>query len=95
MEQVRTIIHNGHSFEPVQRVPYGYRVWNIGRRNFPFTRCIPLCKLGHNEYEWQRNIDTESLKYIIVPTEEVALKIISVAQKKTVHRKMFCELLEN
>lgn len=33
-----------HIYEQVTEFPYGYEVWNIGRKNFPHERCIPLAK---------------------------------------------------
>lgn len=82
-------------FEPVTEFPGGYFVWNIGRRNFPHERCIPLCKMGYNEYPWQRNIDTSSLKYIMVETEELALRIMKEAGKReNVGRARFYDMVE-
>ena len=80
-------------FEPVTEVPIGYSVWNIGRQNFPHERCVPLCKPGRNEYEWQMNIDTSSLKYIEVESEELALRILDEAGRKGVDRDRFYEIV--
>jgi len=80
-------------FEPVTEVPFGYFVWNIGRKNFPYERCIPLAKDGHNEYEWQRNIDPTSLKYIEVATEELALRILKEASMRGCDREKFYRMI--
>ena len=80
-------------FEPVTEIPFGYSVWNIGRRNFPHERCIPLAKPGHNEYSWQRNVDVTTLKYIMVETEELALRIMEEASQHGVSRERFYEIV--
>ena len=80
-------------FEPVTEIPYGYFVWNIGRRNFPHERCIPLAKDGINQEPWQMNVDTKTLKYIVIPTEELALQILNEASRKGVSRERFYEIL--
>ena len=82
-------------FEPVDEVPPGYFVWNIGRANFPHERCIPLAKDGINHESFQRNIDPKKLKYIMVPTEELALRILDEASKKGVNRERFYEILHS
>ena len=82
-------------FEPVTEVPFGYSVWNIGRHNFPHEKCVPLCKLGKNVYKWQRNIDPDSLKYIVVESEELALRILKEAGRKGVDRDRFYEIVNS
>lgn len=82
-------------FEPVTEVPFGYSVWAIGRRNFPHEKCIPLCKLGYNPERWMRNIDTNSLKYIVVETEEIALRILEEAVQHGVDRDRFYEIVNS
>ena len=95
---METIIQtNGYErvdkFEPVTEIPFGYFVWNIGRRNFPHERCIPLAKNGKNEKVWQRNADVNNLKYIMVETEELALQILNEASRKGVNRERFYEIV--
>ena len=80
-------------FEPVTEVPFGYFVWAIGRKNFPHEKCVPLAKDGHNEYEWQRNIEPASLKYIMVDSEEIALKILKEAVQHGCDRERFYEIV--
>ena len=80
-------------FEPVTEIPFGYSVWNIGRDNFPHERCIPLAKHWHNTYSWQRNIDLTTLKYIMVETEELALRIMEEASLHGVSRERFYEIV--
>lgn len=80
-------------FEPATEVPFGYSVWPIGRENFKHERCVPLCKPGRNEYEWQMNIDTSSLKYIEVESEELALRILQEAIRHGCDRDRFYEIV--
>lgn len=80
-------------FEPVEEIPEGYFVWNICRQNFPHERCVPLAKDGVNEEPWQRNIDPTSLKYIMVDTEDIALRILKEAGRKGVDRERFYEII--
>lgn len=76
-------------YEPVTEVPFGYSVWNIGRKNFQHERCIPLCKPGQTKY----SVDPSSLKYIMVETEELALRILEEASRKGVDRGRFYEIV--
>ena len=80
-------------FEPVTEVPYGYFVWAIGRHNFKHEKCVPLAKEGHKEYEWQMPIDPKSLKYIMVDSEEIALRLFDEAIRKGCDRKRFYEIV--
>ena len=80
-------------FERVEEVPFGYFIWNIGRENFPHKKCVPLAKWGHNEYKWQRNIDVNSLKYIEVETEELALRLLDEASEHLCDRERFYEIV--
>lgn len=66
-------------FAKVEEWKDDYYVWPIGRENFPFECWLPLCKDGRNEYEWQRNIDTNNLEAIKVKNEEVALACLDAA----------------
>ena len=82
-------------FEPVTEVPFGYSVWAIGRHNFQHEKCVPLAKDGHNEYDWQRNIDTKSLKYIMVDSEELALRLLDEAIRHGCDRERFYEIVNS
>ena len=86
---MRTIFDGMHYFEDVTEVPDGYFVWNIGRHNFPYERCVPLARNGKSKYL----VDTRFLKYIEVPTEEIALTIIREAKRKNVGKRRFYEIL--
>lgn len=77
------------TFEPITQIPTGYSVWNIGRQNFPHERCIPLAKEGEKKYY----VDLSSLKYIMVDTEKLALRILKEAGYKGVDRKRFYEII--
>ena len=81
-------------FEPVKDFPHGYFVWNIGRRNFPYEKCVPLAKYGVNEEPWQMNVDLDTLKYIKVKTEDLALRILKAAGKDIVGKDRFYEIIK-
>lgn len=86
-------LYNGYGttyhFEVVKNIPYGYKVWNLGRKNFPFNKMIPLCQThGYNVY-----VDT--LKAYECPSEEIALKIMDEAQHQTVEAWRIIQLLEH
>ena len=80
-------------FERVEEIPYGYCVWNIGRSNFPHEGCVPLAKPKPTEYDWQMCIDPDSLKYIEVGGETLALQILKEASRKGVDRNRFLEIV--
>jgi hypothetical protein len=80
-----------HVFEPVTEVPFGYSVWAIGRENFQHERCVPLAKEGNEKY----HIDPNSLKYIMVDTEELALAILKEAIIHGVDRDKFLKMVRN
>lgn len=82
-----------HIYEQVTEFPYGYEVWNIGRANFPHERCIPLAKPLATSGDERYYIDPESLKYIEVESEELALRIIEEAKRKEVNREKFLKML--
>ncbi len=89
----KVVIQDGaHRFEPVDEFPSGYEVWNIGRKNFPHERCIPLARDKKSEYDWQCLIDPTTLKYIVVETEELALRILKEASRRGIDRKRFLEM---
>lgn len=80
-------------FEPVTEVPDGYFVWPIGRHNFQYERCVPLAKLIPSEYDWQRNVDIHSLKYIMVESEELALRLLEEAVRHGCEREKFYKII--
>lgn len=86
-----------HIFERVEEFPPGYSVWNIGRQNFPYEKCVPLCKPGVNMEYWQRNINPNSLKYIEVESEKLALLIMKEAEKgeRNNNREYINNLIKN
>lgn len=82
-------------YERADEFPYGYYVWNIGRQNFPHEKCVPLAKDGYNPEYWMRNIDSNSLKYIEVESEELALLIIQRSNHcNKLDRDKFCEIVK-
>lgn len=80
-------------FKAVTEVPVGYFVWNIGRHNFPYEKCVPLAKRGTAEYDWQEPVDISSLKYIKVDSEETALKILDEAARRGCDRDKFYKIV--
>lgn len=78
-----------YHFEVVNHIPHGYVVWNIGRENFPFKKMIPLCQT-HNY-----NIYPDTLKAYECSSEEIALKIMREAVRKTVNALRIKQILEN
>lgn len=84
------------TFEVVNCWPSNYTVWAIGRQNFPFDGWLPLCKYGHNEEPWQRNIDLTSLKAIKVRDEETALRCLDAAVRgEAESRDDFMRIMED
>ena len=88
-------MHNTHTFEVVETFPYGYEVWNIGRRNFNFECYIPLAKPKPTKHAFQKCIDAETLKAIKVTDEETALKILNFSSYGVVDKKRFEELIRS
>lgn len=85
-------MHNTHTFEIVETFPYGYNVWNIGRKNFDFECYLPLAKPEHR-YPFQKCIDAETLKAIKVTDEETALKILNLSSCGVIDKRRFEELI--
>lgn len=84
--------HSGRNdrFEIVDEYPYGYKVWNIGRHNFPFECMIPMCMTGRegNPY-W---VSINNLKALKVENEDFAKFILHKAGYHTIDEKMFNKL---
>ena len=85
--------HNTHTFEIVETFPYGYEVWNIGRKNFDFECYLPLAKPEPTKDAFQKCIDAETLKAIKVTDEETALKILNISSYEVVDKRRFEELI--
>ena len=78
-------------YEPVTEVPFGYFVWAIGRHNFKYERCVPLAKDGKEEY----HVDISCLKFIMVDSEELALRLLDEAIRHGCDRDRFYEIVNN
>lgn len=65
-------------FEIVYEFPAGYRVWNIGRENFPFEGYIPLAKPDSNR---RFSIIQSNMKALKCASEEEALYILKRASR--------------
>jgi hypothetical protein len=76
-------------YEPVTEVPFGYSVWAIGRHNFKYERCVPLAKEGKEKY----HVDISKLKYIMVDSEELALRLLDEAVLHGCDRDRFYEIV--
>lgn len=82
------ILHDGkHTFEVVEAIPQGFRVWNIG--NNMMDGFLPLCQLVDGTY----NIIPETLKALKVDDPEL-LKLLregagkGIADLKSCKKKM-------
>ena len=83
---------NTRTFNQVEEIPMGYFVWAIGRHNFPFEKCVPLAKHGDlGKY----SVDVNSLKYIEVESEELALRLLKEAVMHGCDRNKFIQLTTN
>ena len=76
-------------YEPVTEVPFGYFVWAIGRHNFKYERCVPLAKEGKEKY----HVDISKLKYIMVDSEKLALRLLDEAVRHGCDRDRFYEIV--
>ena len=71
-------------FEIVPGFPDGYQVWNIGRKNFPFKKYIPLCEKSHDF-----SVEQTTLKALKLPTEKQAVAILKAASYGTIDKHNF------
>lgn len=94
MERMRTIIntsrYNTRTYKEVKEVPHGYSVWGIGRENFQHPKCVPLCQEGELKY----HVNTETLKFIEVESEEIALRLLDEAVRRGCNRKKFYKIIK-
>ena len=74
----------------VDTFPYGYAVWNIGRKNFPYPGYIPLAKINGD-----CGVDITTLRAIKVETEEIAINIMNAAAKKPIQEIDFYSILQS
>lgn len=61
----------------IDEVPMAWRVWNIGRRNFPLRSYIPMVRVNHDY-----SIDVRTLMAVPVENEERALYLMDLAHKQ-------------
>jgi hypothetical protein len=91
---METIIDKNYGREDIYTIvdifPHGYVVWNIGRKNFPHCRYVPLAKMSGD-----CNVDTTTLKAIKVETEEIAISIMNAAEKKPIEKIDFYSILHS
>lgn len=79
-------------FEVVDEWPSGgYKVWNIGRSNFPYEGYIPLAQsTPENKYV----VKLDTLKALKVGDEDLCLKVLKAAGQKGVDEEKFNKLKE-
>lgn len=77
-------------FRIVAEFPDGYQIWNIGRENFPFPCYIPVCIIKDDNY----HVDLNSLVAVRCPNEDVALRLLQMAGKRTVDKNRFKQVVE-
>lgn len=75
-------------FAIVDEFPAGYRVWNIGRKNFPFAGYVPLCRVKEGDY----HVVLDELCAIKCASEDIALRVLKNAGRRTVSRKQFYQM---
>ena len=72
---MKKITCHGFTFEIVNKVPYGYEVWNIGSMTEGY---LPLCKLSaFQPFDGGRNVEIETLKAIRCEGADVIMKAAS------------------
>lgn len=65
-------IHNTHVYKMVEKIPFGFYVWNIGE-NMGSDEYIPLCQDLHPGIKDDYSINSDTLRAIKLPKEEVEL----------------------
>lgn len=62
-------IHNTHVYKMVEKIPFGFYVWNIGE-NMGTYEYIPVCEDLHPEDKGNYEINTATLKAVKVTPDE-------------------------
>lgn len=76
---MQTIKSGEHVFELVDRVPYGYMIWNIGKNMI--EGYLPLCRLkAVQRFLGGRDIETDTLKAIKIDGADIILEAIGGGQ---------------
>lgn len=77
-------------FRILDEFPAGYKVWNIGRQNFPFEGYIPIAKPSkENKYY----IDRATLAAVKVEDEIIALRVLCFAGQHPCGKEDFERLI--
>ena len=79
---------NDKTFEIVNELPHGYKIWNIGRENFKFEKYIPLCQTYNG-----CSVNVNTLKAFKVSSEEFALELMDISITKGLSDKKLKELI--
>lgn len=78
-ENMQTIKSGEHVFEIVDKVPYGYMIWNIGTNMV--DGYLPLCRLkAVQPFQGGREIEVDTLKAIKVDGAQIILEAIGGGQ---------------
>lgn len=76
---MQTIRSGEHVFELVDRVPYGYTIWNIGKNMI--EGYLPLCRLkAVQRFPGGRDIETDTLKAIKIDGADIILEAVGGGQ---------------
>ena len=75
-------------FEVVTEWPWGYRIWNIGRSNFPFPNYLPLAQESSVPY----HVNLNTLKALYVDDEGLCKKVLKYAGFHGCNEEKFKEL---
>ena len=76
---MQTIKSGEHVFEIVDRVPYGYTIWNIGKNMV--DGYLPLCRLkAVQPFQGGREIEVDTLKAIKVDGAQIILEAVGGGQ---------------
>ena len=79
MTMSETITSGQHTFELVDFVPYGYKIWNIGKNMI--DGYLPLCRLSPIQpFAGGRNIEVGTLKAIKIDGAQTILAAIGNGQ---------------
>lgn len=65
-------IHNTHVYKMVEKIPFGFFVWNIGE-NIGSDEYVPLCQYLSPGIKDDYSINPDTLRAIKLPKEDVEL----------------------
>jgi len=72
---MNTITSCEHIFEVIEKVPYGYQIWNIGKNMV--EGYLPFCRLlAQQPFAGGRSIETDTLKAMKVDGAQIILDAV-------------------